>query len=99
MSADYQEIMDRAQIAARSFVVTLTGISAADLQLALMTIERAESFGSLLDPTGWIHQAKTKGLERQRALLLATTQYLAALTALFQDVASAQHAGTGEVNP
>jgi len=93
---EYRENMATLESAARNWTFLSVSVSDGDLAVMAETVERADSFGAILDPTMYRKRLADGGLDRQRKLIAATRAYRKAIEALDPDAAllrSSQDAG------
>ena len=87
-AADHEGTLRALEEAARVWAMMTLTVSEQEIVDAQHTVEQADAFGPIFDPTAWIKQGKRGGLERQRRLLSASLAYRRALTDLFPDLAA-----------
>ena len=80
---DYRELMETLQAAARTWSLMLCGVTDDDLTVAAETVERADSFGAILDPTKYRERLQDGGLDRQRKLIASARAFRKALRETF----------------
>jgi len=81
--AEYRELLDTIQNAARFWALSMASVSSEDLKTAAETVEHADAVGWVLDPMKYRERLQDGGLDRQRDLIAATRAYRAALRKLF----------------